>query len=110
MKKDDSVYLVHITEAIESIEEYIKGIKQSDFLSKKIIQSAVIREIEIIGEASKMLSNKLRESHDEIPWKKIIGMRDKLIHGYFGVDLNAVWKTVKEDLPLLKKAIKKIST
>jgi len=93
---------------LRRIEEYTKGISKEEFLSKNIIQSAVTREIEIIGEASKMLSISFKETNNEIPWKNIIGMRDKLIHAYFGVDLDAVWKTVKEDLPLLKKNIGRI--
>ena len=106
--KEDSVYLKHISESIKRIEEYTKGITKEEFVSKNIIQAAVIKEIEIIGEASRMLSNSFKEVNNEIPWKNIIGMRDKLIHGYFGVDLDSVWKTIKEDIPALRKNINKI--
>ena len=68
----------------------------------------MIRQIEIIGEAAKRLSKKTADAHKEIPWRDIVGMRDKLIHGYFGVDIGAVWLTIEKDIPLLKKQIRKI--
>jgi len=77
-------------------------------VEKTLIQDAVIRQIEIIGEASKLISNKIKSKSPKTPWKDIAGMRDKLIHGYFGVDLDAVWETVKKDIPPLKKDIKKL--
>ena len=109
MEKDNSVYLRHILDSIERIEEYTKEVSKEQFMSKNIIQAAVIREIEIIGEATKMLDNKFKETHNAIPWKGVAGMRDKLIHGYFGVDLETIWKTIKEDIPYLKKELTKLS-
>ena len=106
--KDNSVYLKHVMDAINRIEEYTNNISEKRFMDKNIMQAAIIREIEIIGEATKMLGQEFKDNHQSIPWKKIAGMRDKLIHGYFGVDLNAVWKTVKEDIPQLKKEIKEL--
>jgi uncharacterized protein with HEPN domain len=70
-----------------------------------LVQDGVIRQIEIIGEATKRLSKETKENHSDIPWKDIAGMRDKLIHDYFGVDIDAVWDTVKKDIPTLKKRI-----
>lgn len=105
MTKDNFVYLKHILDAIERIEEYIKEINQDSFLKNNLVQSAVIREIEVIGEATKRLSNEFREKYSNIPWKKIAGMRDKLIHDYFGVDIDAVWDTVEKDIPILKKEV-----
>lgn len=85
MKKDNLVYLKHIMDSILHIEEYTKGVEHKNFLKNNLVQSGVIREIEIIGEASKRLTHEFKEKHQEIPWKQIAGMRDKLVHDYFGV-------------------------
>ena len=107
-KKDDLIFVEHVLESIANIELFIKDASKQSFLKNKEKQSAIIRQIEVIGEAVKNLSNSFREKYPIIPWKDIAGMRDKLMHHYFGVDLNAVWKVVKEDLPDLKKEILKI--
>lgn len=108
MKKDRNVYLKHIIDAINQIQDYVRKVGYKEFSSNRMIQDAVIREIEIIGEATKNLPAQIREKYPAVTWKEMAGMRDKLIHSYFGVDLDAVWDTVNEDLPSLKKKIKEI--
>ena len=108
MKRDDSFYLKHILNAILKIEKYTKEISQADFKRSDLIQDGVVRQIEIIGEATKHLSAEFRSKNAAIPWKDITGMRDKLIHGYFGVDIGAVWKTVQDDMPPFKAEIEKL--
>ena len=108
MKKDDTVYLRHIRDAIMTVEEYLNGIDEAEFYATQLLQDGVIRQTEIIGEAIRHVSKDLRKSYPEIPWQDIAGMRDKLIHDYFGVDLEKVWLTAQEDLPILKTQISKI--
>jgi uncharacterized protein with HEPN domain len=106
--KSDAVYLRHILDAINQVQEYAKDIKYEDFKTNRMVQDATIREFEIIGEATKNLSDELREKYQDIPWKDMAGMRDKLIHQYFGVDITAVWDSINDDLPPLKDKIIKI--
>ena len=105
MIRDDTVYMRHILDAIGRIEEYVIGLDRDAFLRTSLVQDGVIRQFEIIGEATKNLSETLKERHPNIPWKDIAGMRDKLIHQYFGVDISAVWETVVLDLSPLKEEI-----
>lgn len=107
-KQDDTVYLRHILDAIVKIEEYLQGINYDSFMQNTLLQDGVIRQVEIIGEATKRVSSNLRSEYPSIPWKDIMGMRDKLIHDYFGVDIDAVWSTAKDDIPMLKAEVEKI--
>ncbi len=108
MIKEDKVYLKHIMNEIIKIEKSAKNISQEDFKKDDNIQDATIRRIEIIGEATKNVSIKLKNAHPEIEWKKIAGTRDVLIHAYFSVDIELTWNIVKIQLPDLKEKIKKI--
>jgi len=103
--EQDRLYIQHILDAISTIEGYIQNFDFEMFLKNKLVQDGIIRELEIIGEASKNLSSDFKNSLKEISWKDVMGMRDKLIHEYFGVDLEAVWQTVQEDLPPLKNSL-----
>ena len=108
MTKDCSIYLRHIPDAITSIQEYTKNLNQKDFYNNKLVQDAVIRNLEIIGEATKRIPDEFRLDHPQIPWKQIAEMRDVLIHNYFGVDAERVWGVVKnrpEDLRTKVSAI-----
>ncbi len=105
MKKNVNIFLEHILKAIELIEEYTKNKEKSDFLKSVQLQDSVIRRIEIIGEAIKSIPTHFKDSYKDIPWKEITGMRDILIHQYFGVDLELTWEVIKVDLPKLKKSI-----
>ena len=108
MEKDDLIFIEHLLDSINKIEKYVQDITVHDFVDNELIQDAVIRNFEIIGEATKHLSESFRKMHSEIPWKKISGMRDILIHDYLGIDIYSVWKTIEKDLPELKKQLNAI--
>lgn len=101
----DKIYVKHILDAIANIERFLNGKTRADFDQDQLLIDGVTREIEIIGEASKNISDELKKSTAEIPWKKVAGMRDVIVHDYFSVDLNSVWKTATEDLQPLKSVL-----
>ncbi len=104
--KDDKFYLHHILEAAEKIESYTAAGRDS-FMKAAMVQDAVIRNLEIIGEAAKQLSEWFKKRNADIPWRNVSGLRDILIHHYMGVDLEKVWNVVEYNLPQLKQAIQK---
>lgn len=109
MKKDNLLYLKHILEAINNIEEFVKDIGDlSDFIKDKKTKDAVLRNFEVIGEAAKNLDEEFINNNTSVEWDKVIGMRNFIIHEYFGVDLEIVWETIKKDLPLFKQEIEKL--
>ncbi len=107
MKKDPKIFLLHIIESCQSIEKYITGVSKEDFEHNEEKQSAIIRKLEIIGEATKNLPANFRKQYPQVDWRGAAGMRDVLIHDYFGVDLKLTWRVAKE-LPIFKEQVKKI--
>ncbi len=108
----DKVYIQHILDAIGAIEKYTDEVSAEKFLDgeNRMMQDAVIRELEIVGEAVKRLSDNLKEDTLDVPWRDIGDMRNVLIHEYFGVDLEIVWETLQSDIPQLKKILKQIKS
>lgn len=102
------VYLRHILLATGKINEYVNRGGRKLFDKDTAIQDALIKQIEIIGEATRKISEGFKKDYPGVPWKKMVGMRDKLVHDYMGVDLEAVWKTAVEDIPELKKLIEEV--
>ena len=105
--KEDRVYLAHMRDAIERIATFTAG-GHDDFLADPMVQDAVIRNLEVMGEAVKGLSDSLRSANPDVPWKQIAGMRDVLIHHYFGVKLETVWQVVVQHLPPLRDRIRQL--
>lgn len=108
MKKDPVIFLKHILESIEAIETYASNLKAEEFLKDIEKQDAIIRRLEIIGEAVKNIPEEYKNDHPEIAWSKAMGTRNILIHHYFGVDLDIVWYTVTNSLLEFKKQIKEL--
>ena len=102
--KEDRIYLLHIRDALERILSYTAQGKQAFFADPRT-QDAVIRNLEVVGEAVKNLSESLKVRHATIPWKRIAGMRDKMIHEYFGVNLQLVWDAIEQEVPRLQQKI-----
>lgn len=108
MYRQDRDFVYDIVEACKRIQKYLKGVTYEEFLKNFEKQDAVVRNIEIIGEAVKNLSSEFKAKHKDIPWKKIAGMRDRLIHFYFGVNLEIVWIVATKEVPFLKQKIREI--
>jgi uncharacterized protein with HEPN domain len=106
--KDARIYLRDIVTAIESIESFVLGLDFAEFLADDKTSSAVIRKLEIIGEAAKQVPEELRRRLPGAPWREMAGMRDRLIHSYFNVDYPLVWATLNERLPALKKELQAV--
>jgi uncharacterized protein with HEPN domain len=104
MRRDDA-YLLDILLAAHKALKFVEGINRNQFEENEIIQNAVMRPLEIIGEAAGKISKEFRKKHSEIPWKEMVGLRNRLIHEYFRIDFGAVWDTIHQDLPKLIEVI-----
>lgn len=108
MKRDCRVYLGDILQAFRNAQEFVGRISYEKFITDKKTVSAVVRELEVAGEATKQLPPSVRRKYPDIPWSDMAGMRDKLIHFYFGVDMEIVWETVKVRIPKLEPLIEDV--
>jgi uncharacterized protein with HEPN domain len=108
MDKDDSIFIGHILDSIKAIEGFIQGVAEQEFYDNREKHDAVVRNLEIIGEAAKNIDEEFRSKYPDIPWRLMAGMRDNLIHEYFGVDKKEVWKTATSDVPMLKKQLENL--
>jgi uncharacterized protein with HEPN domain len=106
--KDDTVYLKHIDDALDQIETYLLGKSFEEFMDNKMLQDAVVRQLEIIGEATRNVSDDFRQRDRLIPWGQIIGMRNRIAHDYLNVDMEIVWDITSQDLPVLKSRVAKL--
>ena len=103
--KDDKIYIEHILQSIDRIEAYLSGKDHQSFSDDFMTQDAVVRQLEIIGEATKRISKELRNINPQVPWSDMAGMRDILIHDYIDVDIDIVWKTASESIIMLKSLL-----
>lgn len=108
MTKSPTIYLIHILEAINAIEEYLKGITENQFYTLEEKQDAVIRRVEVIGEATKRIPEEFKQQHPGVPWKEMSAIRNILIHEYEDVDTAILWDTATQDIPSLKEKIQQL--
>ena len=108
MKKDDSVYLRHIIDALLQIERYTDGVTYEEFFSNSLLQDGVIRQLEVMGEAARNLSEDLRNEYPTIPWRQMISLRNRMIHAYFNVNLQIIWEIIQGDIPNLLQETKRV--
>ncbi|MGC1374856.1 MAG: DUF86 domain-containing protein [Anaerolineales bacterium] len=107
-KPDDAARLGHIFDAICRIEEYTHGVHKDTFIGHGMMQDAVMRQVEIIGEASRNISDEFQEAHPELPWLQMRGIRNKIVHDYLEINTDVIWDTIKNDLPVLKSQVQKL--
>ena len=103
MRRNDDAYIQHIMECLSNIKSFLRNRTKEEFMTNTMLSSAVIHQFMIMGEAANKVPRDFKENHPHIPWREMIATRNKLIHEYFGVDLDELWKTIEEDLSLLEK-------
>jgi len=108
MFEDDIIRIHHILDAAREAVAFSQGRSRADLNSDRQLNLSLVRLLEIIGEAARGISTEFRQDHPELPWRSMVGMRDRLIHGYFDVNLDVVWETVTQDLPSLIEQLEKI--
>jgi len=108
MTKDPKIFLLHMLDNIDLIEKDMDGFEKNEFIKNRLLQDGIVRRIEIIGEAAKNVPEEFKLEHSEIPWKKIAGTRDFIVHEYFSIDLDLVWEITQRELKDLKEKILKI--
>jgi len=108
LTKDNLVYVDDVLSAIAKINRFCKNISKDDFMKNELLMDAVVRNLEIIGEAASKLTDSFRKKHSEVEWRKMIGMRNRIIHAYDTVNFEIVWDVIQEDLPALKKKLRAI--
>ncbi|PIZ47825.1 hypothetical protein CO180_03155 [candidate division WWE3 bacterium CG_4_9_14_3_um_filter_41_6] len=110
MQKSPSPYIHHIIDSTTQISEYLEGLNEAEFRQNRLVQDAVVRQLELIGEACSNLEENFRNSHPNIPWMQIIGMRNKLAHEYWDIDLGLIWQTAVSDAPQLKRQLLELTS
>ena len=108
MDKEDAIQLRHMLDAIEQLERYTRGMSESEFASRPMVQDAVARQVEIVGRAAKNISAEFRELHPKLPWDKTMNICSTIAGDDFKLNLTAVWDTIQDDLPLLKHTVRKL--
>lgn len=108
MNKDDIVHLRYMFDAIEQLERYTRGMSESEFASRPMVQDAVARQVQIVCEAAKNISPEFQDLHPKLPWSKTIGIHNRIVGEDHKVNLAAAWNTIQDDLPLLKQTIRKL--
>ena len=106
--RHDRLYLYDIIECCDHVVDYVNGVREEDYHLNPMLQDALVRNIEVVGEAVKNLSQEIKDNHPDIAWSQIARMRDKIAHHYFRINLDVVWKTATGDLPSLRPQIKAI--
>ena len=108
MDKEDAVYLQYMLDAIEQLERYTRGMSESEFTSRPMVQDASVRQIEVVGEAAKNVSAEFQNLHPKLPWAKTIGIHNQIVGEDFKLNIAVIWNTIQDDLPLLKQTLRKL--